>query len=74
MGEMKNSYKILIGKSEEMRTRGKPTCKREDNIRMDLREIGWEGLDGFISLKIWTNGGLLCNEPSGSKKGGEFLD
>jgi hypothetical protein len=42
MGEMRNPYKILVGKPE-----GKTSLRRlrhrwEDNIKMDLREIGWE--------------------------------
>jgi hypothetical protein len=32
---------------------------REDNIRIDLVEIGWEVWTGFIWLTIQTNGGLL---------------
>jgi hypothetical protein len=34
--EMKNDYKILVGR---------PEPRWEDNIRMDLREIGWEDVD-----------------------------
>jgi hypothetical protein len=32
----------LVGKSEEKRSVGKPMCRWEDNIRMDLKDIGWE--------------------------------
>jgi hypothetical protein len=42
---MRNVYKILVGKSEGKRPRGRPRHRREDNIRMDLREIRWEGVD-----------------------------
>jgi hypothetical protein len=41
MGEMRNAYKILIRKPEGKRPLGRPRCRWEDNIRMDLREIGW---------------------------------
>jgi hypothetical protein len=44
-GEMKNAYKILVGKPEGNRLRGRPGRRWEYNIRMDLREIGWEGVD-----------------------------
>jgi hypothetical protein len=37
--------KILVGKPEEKRPHKRPRCIWEDNIRMDLREIGWEGMD-----------------------------
>jgi hypothetical protein len=40
---------ILVGKSEGKRQFGRPRSKWEDNIRMNLREIGWEGL-GLIHL------------------------
>jgi hypothetical protein len=42
---MGNAYKIFIGKPEEKITRGRPRCRWEDNIRMDLREIGSERVD-----------------------------
>jgi hypothetical protein len=38
MGEMKNAYKILVGKAEANRPLGRPKRRREDNIRM---KIGW---------------------------------
>jgi hypothetical protein len=41
----KNAYKILVGKLEGKRPLGRPKCRWEDNIRMDLREIGWGGMD-----------------------------
>jgi hypothetical protein len=34
-------------------------CRWEDNIKMDLRETGWVGVDGFIWLEIMISGGLL---------------
>jgi hypothetical protein len=36
MGEMRNSYKILVGKPEEKRTFGRPRFGWEDNIRIGL--------------------------------------
>jgi hypothetical protein len=42
MGQMRNTNKILIGKPEGKRLLGRPTRKWEDNIRMDLRQTGWE--------------------------------
>jgi hypothetical protein len=39
MGEKRNAYRILVGKPEEKRPLGRPRCRWEDNIRMDLREI-----------------------------------
>jgi hypothetical protein len=45
MGEMRNTYKILVGKPEGKRPLGRPKRRWEDNIRMDLREIGLLVLD-----------------------------
>jgi hypothetical protein len=42
---MTNAYKILVGKPERKRLFGIPRCTWEDNVRMDLKEIGWEGMD-----------------------------
>jgi hypothetical protein len=42
MGKMRNAYKILVGEPERKVPLGRPRCRREDNIRMDLREVGWE--------------------------------
>jgi hypothetical protein len=44
MGEMRNAYSILVGKPERKRSLGRPRHRREYNIRLDLREIGWEVL------------------------------
>jgi hypothetical protein len=36
-----DAYKILVGKPEGKGPLGRPNRKSEDNIKMDLREIGW---------------------------------
>jgi hypothetical protein len=45
MGEERNVYKVLIGKPEGKRPLGRPRRKREDGIRMDLREIDWGSVE-----------------------------
>jgi hypothetical protein len=45
MGEKRNAYMILVGKSEGKRPLGSPRRRWVDNIKMDLREIGWDGVD-----------------------------
>jgi hypothetical protein len=50
MGEKKNAYRILVGKPEGKRPLGRHRRRWEDNIRMDLREIGWVVSTGFIWL------------------------
>jgi hypothetical protein len=56
MGETRNAYRILVGKPERKRPLGRLKRRWVDNIKMDLRDIGWIGL---IWLWIGTNGGLL---------------
>jgi hypothetical protein len=45
MGEMKYAYSSLIGNPEWKRPLGRPRRRWEDNIRIDLREVGWENVD-----------------------------
>jgi len=45
MGEMTVAYEILVGKPEVKWTVGRPRRRWENNIRMDLREIGQEDVD-----------------------------
>jgi hypothetical protein len=40
-----NAYRILVGKPEGMRALGRPIRRWVDNIKMDLREIGWGDMD-----------------------------
>jgi hypothetical protein len=42
-GEKRNAYRILVGKLEGKRPLGRPRRKWVDNIKMDLREISWDG-------------------------------
>jgi hypothetical protein len=41
----RNANRILVGKPEGKRPPGRPRRRREDNIRMDHREMGWYGMD-----------------------------
>jgi hypothetical protein len=45
MGEKRNAYRILVGKLEEKRRLGRPRHRWVDNIKIDLKEIGWDGMD-----------------------------
>jgi hypothetical protein len=46
-GAKRNAYGILVGKPEGKRPLGRPRRRWVDNIKMDLREIGWGGI-------VWT--------------------
>jgi hypothetical protein len=45
MGAKRNAYRIFLGKPEGKRPLGRPRCRCVDNIKMDLREIGWDGVN-----------------------------
>jgi hypothetical protein len=45
MGERRGACRALVGKPEEKRPLGRPRRRLEDNIKMDLREVGWGGID-----------------------------
>jgi hypothetical protein len=45
MGEERKVYKVLVGKPEGKIPLGRPRCRWEDGIIMDLREIGLGGVD-----------------------------
>jgi hypothetical protein len=45
MGEKRTVCRILVGMPEGKRPREKPTRRWVDNIKMDLREIEWDGID-----------------------------
>jgi hypothetical protein len=44
MGEKRNAYRILVGKPDGKRSRGRSRRRWVDNTKMDLREIGWDGI------------------------------
>jgi hypothetical protein len=45
IGEKRNAYRIFVGNPEGKRPLGSPRLRWVDNIKMDLREIGWYGMD-----------------------------
>jgi hypothetical protein len=70
-GEKRIAYRILVGNPEGKRPLGSPRCRWVDNIKMDLRDIGWDGMD-WIDL-AQEGSCERGNEPSGSTKRWEFL-
>jgi hypothetical protein len=48
-GERRGVYRALVGKPEGRRPLGRTRRRWEDNIKMDLREVGWGGMD-WINL------------------------
>jgi len=59
MGERTGVYRVLVGKLEGKRPLGRPRRRWEDNIKMDLQEVGWGLWTGSSWLWIGTGGGHL---------------
>jgi hypothetical protein len=49
MGKKRGIYRVLVGKPEGKRLLGRPRCRWEDNIKMDLQEVGC-GIMDWIEL------------------------
>jgi len=45
MGERRGVYRVLVGKPEGKRPLERPRCRWEDNIKMDLQEVGCGSMD-----------------------------
>jgi hypothetical protein len=45
MGATRSAYRILVGRQEGKRPLGRPRRRWVDNIKVDLREVGWDGMD-----------------------------
>jgi hypothetical protein len=60
MGEERGVHRVLVGRPEGKRPLGRPRHRWEDNIKMDLQEVG-EGVvgTGWSWLRIGTGGGHL---------------
>ena len=43
--EGRGVHRVLVGKTGGKRPLGRPTCRWEDNIKMDLQEVGCGGMD-----------------------------
>ena len=58
-GERIGEYSVFVGKPEGRRPLGRPKRRCEDNIKMDLQEVGCGVRTGLRWLKIGTGGGHL---------------
>jgi hypothetical protein len=69
-------YRVLVGKPEGKRPLGRLRHRWEDNIKIDLQEVGWGLWTGLICLRILQEVGTCKGgkELSDSIKSGEFLD
>ena len=59
MGDGIGAYRVLVRKPEGRRYIERPRRRWEDNIKMDLGEVGWGAQTGSIWLRTGRGGGLL---------------
>jgi hypothetical protein len=45
MGETRNAYRTLVGNPEGNRPLRRPRRRSVDSVKIDLREVGWDGMD-----------------------------
>jgi len=51
IGERTGAYRVLVGKPEGKRPLGRPMCRWEDNIEIDLQKVRWRCRTGLIGLR-----------------------
>jgi hypothetical protein len=50
---------VLVGRPKGRRPLGRPMHRRENDIKMDIQEVGWGAWTGLLWLRVGTGGGLL---------------
>jgi hypothetical protein len=58
VGERKDAYRVSVEKPVGRRPLGRPRRRRENNIKMDFKDVGWGAWTGSIWLTTKTDGGL----------------
>jgi hypothetical protein len=61
MGENRNAYRLLMGKPDGKRLPGRPRRWWMDSIKMNFREIGWDGMDWINVAQNRTQWSALLN-------------
>jgi hypothetical protein len=61
MTEEREVYKVLVGKPEGKRPRGRPRCRWGGGIRMALREIGWGSVEWIHLAQDWDQWRAFVN-------------
>jgi len=62
MGEMRGVYRVLVGKPWGTRPLGRPRHRWQGNIKMDLQEVGWWGMDSIYLAQFRNRWWALVNE------------
>jgi hypothetical protein len=62
MGEGRGAYRVLVGRPDGRRPLGRPRCRWEENIKMDLQEVGWGGgMDWIDMAQDWDRWRAVVN-------------
>jgi hypothetical protein len=61
IGEKRNAYRILVEKPEGDRSLGRPRCRWVDNIKIYLRETGWDGIHWILLVQYRDQWRALVN-------------
>jgi hypothetical protein len=69
IGEDRNAYNVLVGKPGKQRSLGRRKHRYKDNIKMEMKDLGWDSMDRIHLTRVGTCGGLCehGNEISISK-------
>jgi hypothetical protein len=76
VGVKRNACRILVGKPEGKRPLTRPRRKCEDNIKVDVTEMEWVGMDLIHLTHDWDRWGAVVNMVTKFRipeKGGKFL-
>jgi hypothetical protein len=60
-GEKRNEYRVLAGKPKVKRLLGRPILRCEDNVKLNLTEIGWDRMDWIHLAQDWDQWRALVN-------------
>jgi hypothetical protein len=61
ISEKKVAYRVLVVKPEEKRPLGRRRCRLEDNIKLDIREIEWGGMNWIRLAQDMMQSRVLVN-------------
>jgi hypothetical protein len=50
-GQKRNAYRTLLAKHDRKKLHGRSRPRREDNVKMDLKELGYQGMDWIDRIR-----------------------